>query len=104
MLQPIKKIVVGLSHTHLDAELIDYSNFLAETTEVDHIYFVHVVNLHLPDKILAEFPDLEKEALAERKQEVEDLVEGHCKDTKRLVSHSIEIIQSSNNLKGLLIA
>jgi nucleotide-binding universal stress UspA family protein len=104
MLQPIKKIVVGLSHTHLDAELIDYSNFLAETTEVNHIYFVHIVNLHLPDKVLADFPDLEKEALAERKQEVEELVAKHCYDVKRHVDHSVEIIQASNNLKGLIRA
>lgn len=104
MLQPIKKIVVGLSHSLLDEELINYSNFLAETTEVDHIYFVHIVNLHLPEKVLAEFPYLEKEALAERKQEVEDLVAKHCHDGKRIVSHSVEIIQSSNKLKGLLKA
>jgi nucleotide-binding universal stress UspA family protein len=102
MYQPIKKIVIGLSHTYLDAEIIDYSNFLAEVTEVDHIYFVHIINLNLPDKVVAEFPNLEKDALVERKKEVENIVKSHWVATKRVVSHSVEIIQSSNNIKGLL--
>jgi nucleotide-binding universal stress UspA family protein len=103
MVQEIKKVVVGLSHTHLDAELIEYVNFLAQTTEVEHIYFVHVINLHIPPKILEDFPDLEQAAIAERRGEVEAVVNKHChKDCD--VDYSVEIIQSSNNLKGLLSA
>ena len=103
MVQPIKKIIVGLSHSHLDVELIEYSNFLAETTEVEHIYFVHVIKIHLPEKVLEEFPDLEKDAIAERKSEVEAMVKEHCHGDCD-VSYSVEVIQSSNNLKGLLLA
>lgn len=103
MVQPIKKIIVGLSHTELDKDLIDYTNFLAATSEVEHIYFVHVVNIHLPSKVLAEFPDLEKEAITERKHEVEAMVKERC-HPERSVSNSVEVIQSSNKLKGLLQA
>ncbi len=103
MVQPIKKVIVGLSHTELDKDLIDYTNFLAATSEVEHIYFVHVVNIQLPAKVLAEFPDLEKEAIAERQQEVEAMVKERC-HPERSVDYSVEVIQSSNKLKGLLMA
>ena len=103
MVQVIKKVVVGLSHTKLDIELIEYINFLSQTTEVEHIYFVHVINIHIPSKILEEFPNLENDAIAERRAEMEAIVNEHC-HKECDANYSVEIIQSSNNLKGLLRA
>jgi nucleotide-binding universal stress UspA family protein len=103
MVEAIKKVVVGLSHSNLDVELIEYINFLAEATEVEHIHFVHIIKLHVPSSILKEFPNLENDAINERRTEVEKLVEEHC-HKECDVSHSVEVIQSSNNLKGLLQA
>ena len=74
MVQKIRRAIVALDHSDLDKELVKYASFLANTTEVEHLYFVHVVNLHLPSKVLAEFPNLEKEALAERKVQIDSLV------------------------------
>jgi len=103
MVEKINNVVVGLDHTDLDTELVQYAGFLADTTEIEHIHFVHVVNLHLPAKVLAEFPDLEKEALAERKKELDDLVAKYYHPEHKVAYSSI-IVQSSNNLKGLLEA
>lgn len=103
MVQQIKTAIVGLSHTKLDIELIEYVNFLVNTTELEQIYFVHIINLHIPPKILADFPTLEKDAIAERKVEVEKMVEEHCHEDCN-IDYSVEVIQASNNLKGLLRA
>ncbi len=103
MVQKINTVVVGLAHNELDKEIINYINFLGETTEAKMIHFVNVVNLHLPAKVLAEFPNLEQEALNERQKEVEKLVKKHCHlpDTMR---YDVSILQSSNKLKGLIEA
>jgi len=103
MIQEIKKVVVGLSYTDLDKELVEYTNFLAETTEVEQIHFLHVVNIHIPPKVLKEFPNLEKEAINERKEEVQAMVKEHCHQNCG-IEYSVEVIQSSNKLKGLLQA
>ncbi len=103
MVQQIKTAIVGLSHTKLDIELIEYVNFLVNTTELEEIYFVHIINLHIPTKILADFPNLEKDAIAERKVEVEKVVHDICHEGGK-IAYSVEVIQSSNILKGLLSA
>lgn len=101
MVEKIKKAIVGLSHTKLDIELIKYINFLVSSTELEQIYFVHIINLHIPTKILADFPYLERDAIAERKTEVVAMVDEHYNDTAN-IKYSVEVIQSSNSLKGLL--
>lgn len=101
MVQIIKKVVVGLSHTKLDIELIEYINFLSQTTEAEHIYFVHIINIHIPPKILVDFPNLERDAIAERRTEMEATVNEHF-HKEGDANFSVEIIQSSNILKGLL--
>jgi nucleotide-binding universal stress UspA family protein len=102
MVQQIKTAIVGLSHTKLDDELIEYVNFLSNTSELERIYFVHVINLHIPDKILSSFPDLERGAIAERKAEIEATVEANF-NTESKLDYTVEVVQSSNILKGLIM-
>ncbi len=103
MIQQIKTAIVGLSHTNLDVELIEYLNFLVGSTELERIYFVHIINMHIPANILADFPNLEKDAIAERIDEVEKVVQDNWHDEGK-IAFSVEVIQSSNILKGLLRA
>ncbi|MEN8250851.1 MAG: universal stress protein [Bacteroidota bacterium] len=103
MVQEINKVVVGLSHTKLDVELIEYMNFISQTFKIREIHFVHVLNIHIPEKVLEEFPNLEKDAIEERKAEVEEMVKEHCHEECDVV-HKVSVIQSSNKLKGLLEA
>jgi len=103
MVQKIRRAIVALDHSDVDKELVQYVTFLANTTELEHVHFVHIVNLHLPSKVLAEFPNLEKDAIAERRSEVEALVSKYC-PLDCPVDYSVEVVQSSNNLKGLLQA
>jgi len=99
--QDIKRIVVGLSHTYLDAEVIHYMNFIAHTTQVEHIYYVHIIDVRLPENVLKQFPDLEQAALEDRRKEIEAVVEKHLDKALVTCDYSIEIEQSSNSLKGL---
>ena len=103
MVQKIRRTIVALDNTKLDVELVQYANFLANTTEIEHIYFVHVLNLQLPANIIAEFPNLEKDALEERKNKIHHLVARYYLP-ERKVEYSAIIVQSSNTLKGLLQA
>jgi nucleotide-binding universal stress UspA family protein len=103
MVPQIKTTIVGLSNTKLDDELIQYVNFLIDTSELERIYFVHVINLHIPEKILSSFPDLERGAIAERKAEIEATVSAHF-DTGSGIDYSVEVVQSSNTLKGLIMS
>ncbi len=103
MLQKIKRAIVGLSHSDLDRDLINYVNFLAHSTELEHIFYVHIVNLDIPPKVLKDFPDLEKAAIEERRKEIENVVDKYL-NKENPINYSIEIIQSSNNLRGLLQA
>jgi nucleotide-binding universal stress UspA family protein len=99
--QKIKRVVVGLSNTYLDAEVIHYMNFIAHTTHVEHIFFVHIIDVRLPANILKQFPDLEKAALEERRKEIEAVVDKHIDKDLVTAEYSVEIEQSSNSLKGL---
>ena len=99
--QKIKRVIVGLSHTYLDKEVIDYMNFVAHTTHVEHIYFVNVIDVRLPDNVLQQFPDLEKAAIEDRRSEIEAVVEKNLDKELVTCEYSVEIIQSSNSLKGL---
>jgi nucleotide-binding universal stress UspA family protein len=101
MVQDIKTAVVGLSNTKLDVELIEYINFIMDASELEKIYFVHIINLQIPTKILADFPHLERDAIAERKAEVEKLVKEHYNEVIN-IDYSVEVIQAPNSLKGLL--
>lgn len=104
MTQEIKKAIVGISNTYLDAEVIHFVNFIAHTTALEHIYFVHVVDLHLPSDVLRQFPNLEKDALEERQKEIEAVVDEHLDKELVTIDYSVELVQSSNGLKGLLKA
>ena len=60
---PIKRILVGLDLSDMDDDLIHWAGFIAKYSEVERIYFVHVVrDLEIPDDILEEFPDLKEPA------------------------------------------
>lgn len=101
MTQEIKKAIVGINHSSLDVELIDYMNFVAHTTKLEHVFFTHVIDLQLPPNIKKEFPNLKSEAIEERKNEIKTVIEEHLDKDLFTINYSIEIIESSNSLKGL---
>ena len=54
-----KRILVGLDISEMDPTLLEYTAMIADTFEVDMIYFIHVAkSLELPDEVVEKYPDL----------------------------------------------
>ncbi len=88
---PLKKIMVGLDLSEMDATLIKFASFVANTAKTNKIYFVNVVrSLHIPDEVLKEFPNLTEIAIEERKLAMKALVEQHFGNINVEVSYVIK--------------
>ena len=74
----LKKILVGLDATEIDATLIQFAAFLAQAESAESVYFVNVIKrAQLPSKLQKEFPNLMEKALTERRRELEKKVIEH---------------------------
>jgi nucleotide-binding universal stress UspA family protein len=102
-MQPIKKILVGLKNTPLDVELIEYVSILVDKSEASEVHFLHTVKINLPAAIKKDFPELESTALADRKQDIDEVVKAHFHPVRE-VTTTTEVRSCVNNLKGVLMA
>lgn len=100
-MQPIKKIVVGLKYSPIDASLVAYVSRLVELLQAERIDFLHIVKLSLPDEIKKNFPELEETALKERKAEITKVVQENFKPEKE-IQLNIDVHSASNKLKGVV--
>lgn len=100
-MQPIKKVLIALDHSPLDSDLVDYAQFFANITEVTYVHFIHDVEFKLSSAMQKEFPNLEKETLAERKKELSKVIEAHFKPN-RTIESKFTISNESKSLKPLL--
>jgi nucleotide-binding universal stress UspA family protein len=74
----IKKLIVCLDRTEMDATLVKFAAFIADTNQTKKIYFTNVIrNLHIPQEVLKEFPNLIEGMINERKTEMKKTVEQH---------------------------
>jgi nucleotide-binding universal stress UspA family protein len=74
----IKKVLVCLDATEMDATLIQFAAFAAQAESVESIHFVNVITkTQLPTKLRKEFPDLMEKALVDRRRELEKKVIEH---------------------------
>lgn len=102
-MQPIRKILVALDHSPLDSELVDYAQFFVSISEVTDVHFMHEVKINLSASMKKEFPDLEKETMAQRKREIENIIKSHFNPTRE-VNSKFTITNESNSIKPILIA
>ena len=73
---PIRRLLVALDLTHLDPLLIQFASYIARSANSEKVYFVNILrNIHIPDEVLKEFPDLIKNAVAERRQQIAELID-----------------------------
>lgn len=100
-MQPIQKIIVALDHSSLDSELVDYAHFFVNITEVTDVHFMHDVEFSLSPSMKKEFPNLEKETLEQRKNEIEEVIKSHFKP-KRKVNYKFTITHEANSIKPLI--
>ena len=84
-MEPVKNIIVALDTSRLDVSLIKYTAFITNNSSAERIQFVNFVkNLNLPDEVKKEFPQLEENALKERKQEIVASVEKYFQPKKKV--------------------
>ncbi len=102
-MQPIRKILVALDHSPLDSEIVDYAQFFVNITEVTDVHFMHDVEFSLSASMRKEFPNLEKETIKQRKNEIEEVIKSHF-NPKRNVNTKFTITQEANSIKPLLKA
>ncbi len=77
-MNPLKKVLVCLDATEMDATLIQFAAFVAQAESVESIHFVNVImKTQLPSKLRKEFPDLMEKALVDRRRELEKKVIEH---------------------------
>ena len=77
-MNPLKKVLVCLDATEMDATLIQFATFVAQAESVESIHFVNVImKTQLPSKLRKEFPDLMEKALVDRRRELEQKVIEH---------------------------
>jgi nucleotide-binding universal stress UspA family protein len=74
-MEPIKNVLVGLDLSTLDDTLIQFAALIADSSEAEKITFVNIIkNLDIPDDVLKEFPDMKKNALKEREDQLKERV------------------------------
>lgn len=74
---PFKKILICLDGSSMDKTLIDFANFIGQSSsQVEEVIFMNVIkSLRMPDEILKEFPDIAEKAVSERSQNLTNTVE-----------------------------
>ncbi len=73
---PIRRLLVALDLTELDPLLIQFASYITRSAGSEKVYFVNILrNIHIPDEVLKEFPDLIKNAVAERRKQITELIE-----------------------------
>lgn len=73
---PIKRILVALDLSAMDADLIRFASFIVQYLPVERLYFVNIIrNFHIPESVLKEFPGLVDTAIGERKEKMRQAVE-----------------------------
>ncbi|AHM58939.1 universal stress protein UspA-like protein [Flammeovirgaceae bacterium 311] len=91
---PIKRILIALDLTQMDATLIHFAAFIVNNTAAERLYFVNVIrNFHIPESVLKEFPGLIDTAIGERKEKMKAVVEENFKvEETRLKQLKIQFI------------
>lgn len=72
----IKKLIVCLDQSALDATLVRFASFISKVNQTKKIYFTNVIrNLNIPKDVLEEFPHLIDNMVEERKTQMKEVVE-----------------------------
>jgi len=93
------KILVALDHTDLDKELIEASAFLSLLAHTEEVHFIHVIkNVDIPKSIKKEFPNLIKDALRDRKDEIQRNVDRYFVNKKSKIKIEIKSGQVTKSI------
>ncbi|UXP31711.1 universal stress protein [Reichenbachiella agarivorans] len=75
-MKSFKKILVALDHTDLDKELIRTASFISKIAKSEEVLFINIIkSTNIPEQIKKEFPNLINDALKERKQDIQLIID-----------------------------
>ena len=91
-MEKTKNVLVCLDCTEVDNSIIQYAAFIVDHSYADKVTFINIIkNLDIPDDVLKEFPDIKKNALKERKEQLSVSIKTHFNPTKK-ISKSLKVI------------
>ncbi|MEO1052203.1 MAG: universal stress protein [Bacteroidota bacterium] len=100
-MEPIKKVLVGVDASTTDTTVIEFAQFVVDSSSAEQIIFVNIVkNLNIPEEVVKEFPDMVDNAIKDREQQIKKAVEKDF-NPKREVETSF-IIESGQSTKAVL--
>ncbi len=81
---PIKKVLIGLDLSELDQTMIQFADFLAERSNVEHIHFLYIIkNLQVPQDLLKQYPDMIDKVIEEKENAMRKTFLHHSKIKQR---------------------
>lgn len=82
MIEPIKNILICLDHTQTDHDLMTFGRFIINSANtVEKVTVINILkSLNVPSEVLKEFPDLKKNAIKERINDLSTILEEHIGD------------------------
>lgn len=100
----IKKMIVCLDLSDMDATLVRFASFIAKTNQTHKIYFTNIIrNLNIPKDILKEFPNLITSMIDERQGEMQKIIDENFDKTLN-TSYSIVVKEGQLSKKILKLA
>ena len=100
-MESIKNVLVGLDLSELDSTLIKFSALIANSFDTEKVTFVNIIkNLEIPDDVLKEFPDMKKNALKDRKEQLRVRVSTDFKPKKEIKTDFL--VKAGRGAKSIL--
>ncbi len=92
-MKDFKNILVALDNSPMDAELVKAVDFISGIAGTESISFIHIIrNTNFSEKILKEFPNLISNAIAERKNSLQQTIDRNL-DTAKGLDVNLEVLE-----------
>jgi len=100
-MEAIKNVLVGLDLSELDDTLVKFAALVADSSDAERFTFVNIIkNLDIPDDVLKEFPDLKKNALKEREEQLRAKVDQFFKPKNSIKADFV--VKAGRGAKSIL--
>jgi len=97
-----EKILVGLDHSEIDIDLINAASYMCDLSKAKMVYFVNIIkDINVPEDLKKEFPNLISQAINDRKESLNKLVEKHFQNENVKIVVNV-IVDEGQVTKALL--
>ena len=101
-MRKIERILVALDMSNIDKTLVKFTSFISRSTDAKKITFINVLkNINVPEEVVKEFPDIIKNAIEERKENIQKRVAKFLK-TGPEVELDYVVTSSTSAMKSII--